>query len=140
MEYKINYETNPKQDEIQILGDGIIEYAKLNKNQPPIEFFAFFVRDGDDRIRGGCNGSIYYGCFYIDQLWLDASLRGKKLGTRLMQSAEKLARSMRCLFSTVNTMDWEALNFYIKFGYQIEFERKGYLNNSTMYFLRKDLI
>ena len=36
-------------------------------------------------------------------------------------------------------MDWEALDFYKKLGYYVEFERHGYLKESVFYFLRKDL-
>lgn len=138
-DFKIIYEKNPLQDEIQILGDGIIDYAKLKKGQPPIESFAFFVRDKTDQILGGCNGSMYYGCLYIDTLWLDERLRQKKIGTQLMLSAEQLGIDNDCLFSTVNTMDWEALGFYQKLGYEIEYQREGYLNNSILYFLKKIL-
>jgi len=136
--YSIQYEPNPTQDDIQILQDGIQAYASLKKNQPQMEFFAFFIRNEDNKILGGSNGAMYYGCLYIDNLWLDEKLRGKHLGTELMQAAEKLAKEKGCLFSTVNTMDWEALGFYKKLGYKVEFERTGYFNNSTLYFLRKD--
>lgn len=139
MSYKIEFEAHPSMEDIQVLGDGIIEYARIKKNQPPIEFFGFFARDENRKILGGCSGSIYYGCFYIDYLWVHESLRGKKIGTQLMHAAEELARKKNCLFSTVNTMDWEALNFYKKFGYEVEHKREGYLNNSTFYFLKKDL-
>ena len=36
-------------------------------------------------------------------------------------------------------MDWEALAFYQKLGYEIEFERHGFAKNSIFYFLRKPL-
>lgn len=81
---------------------------------------------------------MYYGCHYIDNLWLDEKLRGQRIGTDLMKAAEKLVKDKGCLFSTVNTMDWEALGFYKKLGYVVEFERTGYFNNSTLYFLRKN--
>lgn len=137
---KIIYEKNPSMNEIKVLEDGIIEFAKLKKNQPPIECFAFFVCNDVNKIFGGCNGAMYYGCLYIDQLWLDKSLRKRKIGTQLMESAESLGIKKGCLFSTVNTMDWEALGFYQKLGYEIEFQRSGYLNNSTLYFLKKNLV
>ena len=75
---------------------------------------------------GGCNGMIYYGCLYVDQLWVDESLRGQGYGTQLMQVAETLGKTRGCLFATVNTMDWEGLEFYKKLGYQIEFTRRGF--------------
>ncbi len=40
----------------------------------------------------------------------------------------------------VNTMDFEALNFYKKLGYMVEFERRGFEKDSIMYFLCKNLI
>lgn len=138
MTHTIQYNANPNQDDIKILGDGIQAYATLKKNQPRMEFFAFFVRDENNQIVGGCSGCMYYGCHYIDTLWIAEKLRGQRIGTELMDAAEKLALDKGCLFSTVNTMDWEALGFYQKRGYHIELERKGYLNDSTLYSLRKD--
>lgn len=136
---EIVYTSNPSSEEIQSLYNGITEYARLKKNQPPIESFGFFIHSDSKEVIGGCNGSMYYGCLYIDSLWLDESLRNKSLGTRLMESAEALGKERGCLFSTVNTMDWEALGFYQKMGYTIEFQRTGYFNQSTLYFLRKSL-
>lgn len=138
MQYTIQYESNPKHEDIQVLGDGIQAYAKLKKNLPQMEFYAFFVRDKNHHILGGCSGVMFYGCNHIDSLWIDETLRGKRIGTELMLSAEKIGREKGCLFSTVNTMDWEALDFYKKLGFYIEFERKGYDKNSTFYFLRKN--
>lgn len=136
----ITYEENPKPQDIQVLGDGIIEYAKLKKGHGPIEFFAYFIRDENNKIRGGCNGCNLYGCLYIDQLWVHKSLRGKDYGTQLVKAAEQSGKGRGCLFAAVNTMDWEALDFYKKQGFQIEFERHGFLEDSVFYFLRKELL
>ncbi len=56
-----------------------------------------------------------------------------------MQATEKHAIETGCTFLTVNTMDWEALDFYKKLGYYVEVERHGFEKNSIFYFLRKDL-
>ncbi len=138
MTYTIQFEENPTNAEIQILQDGIADYAKQMKRQEPLKFFGYFVRDNENHIKGGCNGCIYYGCLYIDNLWVAEELRGKTYGTQLMQFAEQFGKNNHALFSTVNTMDWEALGFYKKLGYAVEFERTGYINNSTFYFLKKD--
>jgi len=140
MIYTISYEANPHADDVQILGNGIMEYAKLKKGHKPIDFFAFFIRDENNKIQGGCNGCNFYGCLYIDQLWLTESLRGQGYGTKLVLAAEKLSKENGCTFSTANTMDWEALDFYKKLGYHVEFERRGFLKDSVFYFLRKNFI
>ena len=138
MKYTIDYEANPKTDEIQILGNGIMAYAKQQKELAPLDFFAFFLRDEKQKIQGGCNGSTLYGCLYIDQLWVNESLRNQGYATRLIASAEQWGKEHHCTFATVNTMDWEALAFYKKLGYAIEFERHGFDKNSVFYFLRKN--
>ncbi|MBY0280671.1 MAG: GNAT family N-acetyltransferase [Alphaproteobacteria bacterium] len=136
---KLSFETEDGALLIRTLSNGIKDYAFEKKGQGPIEPFAVSLRNENNDIKGGCNGVLYYGCLYIDQLWIDKNYRGKKFGTQLMQTAENLGRERGCLFSTVNTMDWEALDFYKKCGYFVEFERKGYHGNSTFYFLRKNL-
>ncbi len=138
MTYQIKFEENPSVADIEVLLEGIAEHAKQMKNQKPVKYFGYFVRNDEGQIKGGCNSCIYYGCLYIANLWLDKELRGKKYGTQLLQLVEKFGKENEALFSTVITMDWEALNFYKKWGYEVEFERKGYVNNSTIYFLKKD--
>ena len=81
----------------------------------------------------------HYGCLYVDMLWLKEELRHQGLGKKLMMEAEKIGRECQCSFATVNTMDWEALTFYQKLGYDIEFIREGYVKESKMYMLRKKL-
>lgn len=140
MHYQITYEKNPTQEDIQALNDGIIEQAKQKKGMKALDFFAFFIRDENGKIMGGCAGDNLYGCLYVGQLWVEEPLRGKGYGTQLMQKAESLAKKDNCHFIAINTFDWEALEFYKKLAFYVEFERKGFDKNSTFYFLRKDLI
>jgi ribosomal protein S18 acetylase RimI-like enzyme len=140
MTYKITLEINPTPEDIQILGDGLMAYATQQRDLPPITLFAFFLRDENKQIVGGCNGANLYGCLHIDQLWISPALRGKSHGTQLMLAAENHGKEIGCTFAVVNTMDWEARGFYEKLGYQVEFERHGFLKNAIFYFLRKSLI
>lgn len=64
MNYKIQSEKNPKPEDIKILHDGIMAHAKTQKNQKPLEFFHYFIRDEDNQIQGGCFGCILYGALY----------------------------------------------------------------------------
>ncbi len=130
---------NEKTQLADLLNKGIADYAQEKKGLPPIEIFSFSLKDEKQNLVGGCSGVTYYGCLYVDMLWVDEKQRYLGYGTQLMDASEKLGKEKKCLFATVNTMDWEALDFYKKLGYQIEFERHGYLKNSVFYFLRKAL-
>lgn len=138
MNYKILQEENPDPNDVQVLGDGIIAYAKQKKGMTAINVFAFFIRDENDQIVGGCKGDILYGCMFVSDLWVSEGLRNKGYGSKLMDAAEQYGKGKGCLFAAVNTMDWEALGFYKKLGFYVEFERHGFEKNSIFYFLRKD--
>ena len=139
MKYTIILEPNPTPEDIQILCDGISHEAQKKKQLKSVNFFAFFIRDNDEKIVGGCNGAILHDWSYVDQLWVSESLRGQGYGTQLMLSAEKLAADHKSRFITVNSYNWEAPNFYKKLGFYVEFERHNPEKDSTFYFFRKDL-
>lgn len=107
--------------------------------QHTLESFAFFILDEKGTIVGGCSGCHMYGSTYIDALWVEQALRGKGYGKALMLEAEALANKSDTHFMTVNTFDWEALDFYKNLGFYVEFERKGFDKDSIFYFLRKNL-
>lgn len=137
--YTLQYETDPKQSDTNYLTQKISEYAKEKKGLNPGIPFAYFYKDKDNSIIAGCNGYIFYGCLHIDQLWVHTDFRGQNFGTVLMKQAQELGIKNNCSFLTVNTMDWEALDFYKKLGFELEFLRTGYANDSTFYFLKKPL-
>ncbi len=133
-----HYTTIPKEYE-EILYHGISEKAFQAKGLSPIRPFSIFIKDQKEQVLGGASGTLFYGSLYVDSLWVDATLRNQGWGKKLMYEAEKIGREHGALFVTLNTMDWEALPFYQKLGYSIEFTRKGYEKDSKMFMLRKNL-
>jgi GNAT superfamily N-acetyltransferase len=101
--------------------------------------FSFVIEDDNGCFKAGMSGFNYYGCFHIDLLFVAENFRGHGYGAALMQQAEDLARERRCLFMSVNTMDFEARPFYEKQGFKLEFTRTGFEKGVKMYFLQKDL-
>ena len=133
-----HHDTIPKEYE-EVLYHGISERAFQAKGLSPIRAFSIFIKDKKEQVLGGASGTLFYGSLYVDSLWVDKTLRNQGWGTKLMQEAEKIGKEKGARFVTVNTMDWEALPFYQKLGYAIEFTREGYDKNSKMFMLRKVL-
>lgn len=138
-DYHFEYKEESIPEDEQVLFDGITDEAMLKKKMDRITPFGIFIKDSHGVVFGGVSGFSCYGCLYVDMLWLKDELRKKGLGKQLMAEAEKIGRERHCTFSTVDTMDWEALPFYEKLGYSIEFVRKGFEKESKMYMLRKEL-
>ena len=140
MTFKLSFEEQPNQEDIQVLIRGIADYAKQKRGFDALDFFAFFIRDENDTIVGGCNGGTLYGGLHIDSLWVSDVIRQKGWGTKLVNAALSYGKEKHCNFATVNTMDWEALGFYQKLGFKIEFQRSGFHKSSVFYFLRKEFL
>ncbi|MGK5594529.1 MAG: GNAT family N-acetyltransferase [Parachlamydiaceae bacterium] len=138
--WRIAYTSSASEKDLSLLFSGINDEAAKQREMKPIQTFGLFIRDSEEAIIGGANGIFYYGCLYIDMLWVKQEFRHQGWGSKLMREAEKKGLQNLCSFATVNTMDWEALPFYQKLGYQIEFERTGYSQGARMYLLRKPLL
>jgi ribosomal protein S18 acetylase RimI-like enzyme len=122
-----------------------IDYLTTKINEEKPEFgkaypFAFFIKDDKKRIIGGCNGSVIFGNIYTDQLWVDPNYRNNGLGYKLMEKVHEYGVKSGCSSAIIATMNFqEALIFYEKLGYVIEFERKGYNKGASCILMRKEL-
>jgi GNAT superfamily N-acetyltransferase len=83
---------------------------------------AIFLRDGQDRIRGGVLGDIWGGWLHVSNLWLEAAFRGQGRGVALMRAAEEEAATLGCLYVHLDSFSFQAPDFYVKLGY-VEFGR-----------------
>lgn len=133
-----HYNTIPKEYE-DILYQEISHNAFEAKGLPPICPFSIFIKDQEENVLGGVSGTSFYGSLYVDSLWVHKALRHQGWGAKLMHEAEAIGKERGAQFVTLNTMDWEALPFYQKLGYSIEFMREGYSKDSKMFMLRKNL-
>lgn len=136
--YYFEYQKIPEEKDAMILFEGINDEA-VERGMQRMQPFGIYIKDEEERNVGGVYGYFIYGGVHIDLLWLSKELRHQGWGLKLMLETEAIARERKCKFATVNTMDWEALTFYQKLGYQIEFTREGYEKQSKMYFLRKKI-
>lgn len=138
-QYEILYQEHVSAEEEEVLLEGVIQAAAIAKGMSRIRPFAFLIKDAAKAILAGAKGVSLYGCLYVDLLWVAPELRHQGLGSKLIHACENLGLERGCTFVTLTTMDWEALPFYQKLGYEIEFVREGYEKNSKMYALRKGL-
>jgi GNAT superfamily N-acetyltransferase len=120
----------------------LVDEALLAFNQPFLPGRAkrvgIFIRDGEGKILAGLDAVIRAGWMFVDNLWVDASLRGQGVGRRLMARAEAEAVARGCHSAWLDTMSFQAPGFYGKLGYEI-FATLDYPPEHQRYFLRKRL-
>ena len=75
--------------------------------------------DEDGNVIAGLLGGTYWGWMYVDILWVDEKYRRRGIGSRLLRSAEEEAIKRGCHHVHLDTMSWQAPEFYKKHGYSV---------------------
>ncbi|MGX7351578.1 hypothetical protein RU97_GL000996 [Enterococcus canis] len=77
---------------------------------------------------------------HVKYLAVEPDFRRLGLGAQLMQAVEAEARELNLRILSVNTQDYQGLNFYPALGYEVVGQIKDYpLVGTTKYFLKKEL-
>ena len=105
-------------------------------NHTPMNFVEY---DNDGNVIAGLIGGTYWGWMYVDILWVDKKYRRQGIGSRLLQSAEKEAVRRGCHHVHLDTMSWQAPDFYKKHGYSVIATLPDIPNGNQKYLLMKKL-
>lgn len=72
-------------------------------------------------------------------LWISENHRKSGHGSKLLNEVERIARDEKCTLIHLETMDFQAKDFYIKNGYEIFGELENVPNGHKRYYMRKIL-
>ena len=109
--------TNPTENEITLIRESLNQFN--NKivgfdSHSPLNI----VEYGEDgTVIGGLLGGTYWGWMYVDILWVHDLHRRNGIGSKLLQTAENEAKKRGCHHVHLDTMSWQAPEFYKKHGY-----------------------
>ena len=113
----MNY--NPSKRETDLIREALFEFNREkvgDDGHTPLNIVEY---DADGNIIGGIIGGTYWGWMYVDILWVHEDHRGKGIGTKLLTEAETEAKARGCHHVHLDTMSWQAPDFYKKQGYSI---------------------
>ena len=100
---------------------------------------AIFVRDAAGAVVGGISGWTWGDCCELQSLWVDPSLRGRGLATRLIAAAEAEATARGCRQSVHFTYDFQAGALYERSGYEVVGRVKDFPSGTDALWFRKRL-
>ena len=100
---------------------------------------AFIARTKNGQFAGAIVGELFWGTFHIKYVYIVKEHRGQRIASKLMENALNYGKENKCPFAFVETMSFQALDFYQKLGFQLEYTRTGYAHGTSFHYLRKDL-
>jgi GNAT superfamily N-acetyltransferase len=96
-------------------------------------------RGAGDQVVGGVYGELGWDWLYVKTMWVAQEYRHRGIGTRLLEEIEKAALSKGFEHAHLETSDFQALEFYLKNGYEVFGQLEGKPAGHTLYYLKKDL-
>ena len=97
------------------------------------------ANDEQGIIKGGIRAYKIGQTFIIHLLWVDESMRGRGLGSDLMDRAHKCALDMDCGRMSVDTMSYQAPDFYEAHGYKEKARVSDYYEGYDRIFFERDI-
>ena len=134
----MNY--NPTDKEIAFVNNALQKFNDEKVGPDNHELLNIVEYNNSGNIIAGILGGTYWGWMHIDILWVDENHRKQGLGTQLLKAAESEAINRGCHSVHVDTMSWQAPDFYKKHGYEIISELNDIPNGNKKYHLIKKLI
>lgn len=104
------------------------------------EEICLVVKDEQDKICGGLNAMICWNFMEISVVFIDEGLRSFGYGKKLMEQAEQIALNEKCDFIKLDTLEFQAKEFYKKLGYSVFGEIDHVAKKYKHYYMKKDLI
>ena len=135
---KVVVDYAPAEADNAVVSEGIIAFNEKILGERD-KAFSIFLKNDFGKVFGGIQAFLGTESVYIDVLWVEENLQKQGYGTKLLDAAECEAIKNGCLFSLVDTWDFQAEEFYFKNGYERIGELKNYWLGHSKIFLRKNL-
>ena len=114
---EITLEEDAAPGDVEAVRDGL---AAFNRQHAPPDGYRplnLFLRDKDGAVVGGLLGETFWDWLHISVLWVDQTHRGRGAGRRLLGQAEAEAGRRGCVGVFVDTLSFQAPDFYARHGY-----------------------
>ena len=129
---------DPTEEQVAEIDRGLSEHnAGLVSPSAPTRVSGVFVESG--RVVAGVVAAAYWGKLHISLLWVHPDYRSKGLGRRLLEWAEERGRELGCASAMVNTMSFQAPDFYARLGYRCFGQSDGYEGGASRHYFEKRL-
>jgi ribosomal protein S18 acetylase RimI-like enzyme len=117
--FRISSEPGAGAEDIALVRDGLHRFNFDATGQREVHEVTLFVRDHLGAIRGGLLGYVWGGWLHITDVWVSEECRRGGLGRQLLETAEREAASFGARGAFLSTFDFQAPDFYRRYGYEV---------------------
>jgi len=130
---------NPDAQLVSFLDEKIAEFNWAHWEVSERKALAVKLSDENGDIIAGAAGRTFGDWLMINTLWVAESLRGQDVGSKLLTKMELAAQARGCNKALLDTLNFQAMPFYEKHGYQVQWTQQGYPKTGCKYYMVKKL-
>ena len=119
--------------------EGLLSYNLEHLEDKNPKDLGIYLKDETGKIIAGLIGNTHGNWLTVKFLWVSDELRGKNIGSEILQLAEKTAKERGCKYVFLDTFSFQAPAFYRKHGYQDAFVLEEYPVTGKRYYFTKNL-
>jgi GNAT superfamily N-acetyltransferase len=136
---KLELTDSPSSEALAVILAGLTNFNEGEVGPSERQAIAVLIRDDQEQVIGGLSGYTSWGWLFTQLLFVPESLRGRGMAARLLDQAEREARSRGCHGAWIDTFSPVALKAYRRQGYEPFGEMAGFVGDRTRIFLKKAL-
>lgn len=123
-----------------LLYEGLLEYnlARLEDKCP--KDLGVFLKADDGTIVAWLTGDTHGNWLTVKYLWVSEAARGQRIGSRILEQAEKTAKERGCKYAFLDTFSFQAPMFNEKHAYEEVFALEQYPLSGKRHYFAKELV
>ena len=131
----------PEASATAVIADGLAGYNEGQAGFRDYRPLAVLVSDpASGEVIGGLYGRTSLGVMFIDRFFLPDTLRGNRLGSRVLAMAEAEGKRRGCALAGLFTLHFQAPGFYRKQGWEIAATLEAPPPGATRFLMTKKLV
>lgn len=111
---------------VEQLSDALDAFSEANSDVGSAHQKAFVIRDERGQLAGGVVFVVHWSWLHVEILFVHEAFRNQGMGSRLLREAETYAKSVGCVGAYLDTLSFQAPDFYPRRGYEVLAELEGF--------------
>ncbi len=128
---------NPDKDLINYLDKKIADFNWAHWEVSERLPLAVQIKNDQGEVVAGAAGRTFGDWLQLSTLWVSEELRGQDVGSKILAEMEALAKKRGCVKCLLDTLNFQAMPFYEKHGYETQWIQEGYPKTGCKYFMVK---